>query len=95
MSIDLNLKDNVSPQIERALAECMKGARIAECKAKEYLELSRGETNDTIYEACRSMSRFYGSMREFFMEEQRAIDTLLGSGGDVALARDGGARPAD
>jgi len=66
-----------SPRIEGALAECATGARIAERKADRYLQLAQGETDDTVYEACRSMSRFYGAMHAFFLEEQRAIDALL------------------
>ncbi|GJD57140.1 hypothetical protein [Methylobacterium dankookense] len=79
MSSQTGSTDTLSPQIERALAECATGARIAEWKADRYLQLSQGEADDTVYEACRSMSRFYGAMHEFFMEEQRAIDALLGT----------------
>lgn len=81
MSLQDVLKDKVSPQIEQALAECLTGARIAERKANQYRQLAHGEVDDTVYEACRSMSRFYVSMHEFFMEEQRAIDALLGTDG--------------
>ncbi|WP_336491620.1 hypothetical protein [Methylobacterium nigriterrae] len=71
------LNENKSPQIKKALAECMAGARTAEIKARNYLKLSQGEQDDTIYEACRSMHRFYNALHEFFLEEQRAIAVLL------------------
>ncbi|MDR7036062.1 hypothetical protein J2X36_000798 [Methylobacterium sp. BE186] len=71
------MNENLPPQIQTALAECISGAHIAERKADDYLKLSRGEADDSIYEACRSMHRFYSSMHEFFREEQRAISALL------------------
>ena len=74
------LNENKLPQIEVALAECITGARIAEIKARDYLKLSQGEQDDSTYEACRSMHRFYSAMREFFLEEQKAISVLLSAG---------------
>ena len=64
-------------QIAKALDECITGARIAETKAQDYLKLSESEQDDSIYEACRSMHRFYSAMHEFFLEEQQAISVLL------------------
>ncbi|AWN42637.1 hypothetical protein [Methylobacterium durans] len=71
------VSENLPPQIQKALAECIAGAQIAEHKASDYLKLSQGEADDSIYEACRSMHRFYSSMHEFFREEQMAIAALL------------------
>ncbi|MER2268547.1 hypothetical protein [Methylobacterium oxalidis] len=79
------VNENFPPQIQKALAECIAGAQVAERKASDYLKLAQGEADDSIYEACRSMHRFYSSMHEFFREEQMAISALL--------KPDGGALP--
>ncbi|AWN40128.1 hypothetical protein [Methylobacterium durans] len=71
------MNENLPPQIQKALAECIAGAQISERKASDYLKLSQGEADDSVYEACRSMHRFYSSMHEFFREEQMAISALL------------------
>ena len=73
------MNENSPPQIQQALAECIAGALFAEQKAGDYLKLSQGEADDSIYEACRSMHRFYSSMHEFFLEEERAISALVKS----------------
>jgi hypothetical protein len=73
----LDVNENWPTQIQKALAECRNGAQVAESKANIYLELSRGETVESVFEACRSMHRFYSSMSEFFLEEQRALVHLL------------------
>ncbi|MDR7038824.1 hypothetical protein J2X36_003595 [Methylobacterium sp. BE186] len=81
------MNENLPPQIQKALAECIAGAQIAERKASDYLKLSQGEADDSIYEACRSMHRFYSSMHEFFREEQMAISALLRVDGGKLLPR--------
>lgn len=75
------VNENFPPQIQKALAECIAGAQISERKADDYLKLAQGEADDSIYEACCSMHRFYSSMHEFFREEQMAISALLESHG--------------
>ena len=60
-------------QIRKALADCADGAQIFTLKAEEYLKLAKGERDDSVYEACRSMHRFYSSMHAFFLEEDRMI----------------------
>lgn len=75
------VNENLPPQIQKALAECIAGAQAAERKAEHYLKLAQGEADDSIYEACRSMYRFYTSMQEFFREEQVAIFALLRTDG--------------
>lgn len=77
MPENLDLNENWPPQIQKALAECRDGAEIAERKANVYLKLSQCEPVDSVFEACRSMHRFYSSMHEFFLEEQRALTNLL------------------
>jgi hypothetical protein len=77
MPENLEVNGNWPPQIQKALAECRDGAKIAERKADIYLKLSHGETVDSVFEAYRAMHRFYSSMHEFFLEEQRALADLL------------------
>lgn len=77
MPENLDANENWPPQIQKALAECRDGARVAERKADVYLKLSQGETVDSVFEAHHSMHRFYSSMHEFFLEEQRALADLL------------------
>ncbi|WP_336491287.1 hypothetical protein [Methylobacterium nigriterrae] len=66
--------------IQKALADCTEGAKVSQLKAEEYLRLARAEADDTLYEACRSMHRFYSSMREFFLEEERMITDAVERG---------------
>lgn len=77
MPENLDVHGKWSPQIQKALAECRDGARIAERKANAYFKLSQGEAVESVFEAYRSMYRFYSSMHEFFLEEQRALAVLL------------------
>ncbi|KAB1078217.1 hypothetical protein [Methylobacterium soli] len=74
------------PQIRKALAECADGARISTIKAEEYLRLATGETDDSVYEACRSMHRFYSAMHAFFLEEQTQIVSALDPRASVGAA---------
>ncbi|WP_336490180.1 hypothetical protein [Methylobacterium nigriterrae] len=39
------MNENLPPQIQKALAECIAGAQIAERKASDYLKLSQGEAD--------------------------------------------------
>ncbi|WP_336492002.1 hypothetical protein [Methylobacterium nigriterrae] len=77
MSEDAYPNETSPPQIQTALADCIAGAQTAQRKADDYLKLSRGEPDDLVYEACRSMHQFYSSMHEFFLEEQKAIAVIL------------------
>ena len=74
---NLDVNENCPPQIQKALADCINGVQVSEVKADIYLKLSQGEADDSIYEACRSMHQFYSSMREFFLEEQKALADLM------------------
>ena len=84
MTVKVAEERDACSRVEHALAECIEGAQVAAQKADTYLRLAQGEADDKIYEACRSMSRFYASMSEFFIEEQRAIGALLRSPRDPA-----------
>ncbi|WP_336486481.1 hypothetical protein [Methylobacterium nigriterrae] len=72
--------------IQKALADCTEGAEVSQVKAEEYLKLARGEADDTLNEACRSMHRFYSTMRDFFLEEKRMITNALGREGASSAA---------
>ena len=86
MSNCVIVDDQYPPQVRKALADCAKGARISTLKAEEYLKLSAGESDDTVYEACRSMHRFYSSMQAFFLEEERLIVRAMASPVGVGAA---------
>jgi hypothetical protein len=77
ISGNIKVNENLHPKIQKALSECIQGAEMAEIKALDYFELSQGESDDSIYEACRSMHRFYSTMYDYFLEEQREIIALL------------------
>ena len=78
--------DHYPPQIRKALAECADGARISTLKAEEYLKLATGEPDESVYEACRSMHRFYSAMHAFFLEEQRLIVSAMNPQASVSAA---------
>lgn len=78
--------DFYPPQVRKALADCADGVRISTLKAEEYLKLAKGECDDSVYEACRSMHRFYSSMHAFFLEEERMIVGAMRSREGAAAA---------
>jgi len=66
----MEVNENCPPQIREALTECSNGIRISESKADIYLQLSRDEADDAVFEACRSMHQFYSSSASSFWKSK-------------------------